>query len=393
MKRHLLLILPLLILSVFFFVTSQDVSAVAGEETRNYNYEKKGGSREFVGLVGGAHAGQAYEAQVQGVQWGYGGFWGGSGGHGTIYGCLNATARMWDGSCWLFFRRQVADQKHVPFGPIIKSIGSDYGPKFKYFRTLTIVDDGRINVNLTVRSRSARVTKLTLDPSVTVKVGKRFSVFWNTEHAKEAHVSMEGAGIVCDHGSGARVNFNKEGSTGCTLRRTGKAAVTIKATGSFDNDVDSQTAYITGEPLLPATCSLSANPSTVDYNKKTRLRWTSTNASSCSASGDWSGSKGTSGSESTNNLTSNSSYTLNCSGEGGSGSCNTSVSVGAPSAAVTISCSPQTIPYNTSANVTWSSTNASSCTIFPTDWTGTSGSQSTGNLTSSQTYTVTCAGF
>ena len=78
MKRHLLLILPLLILSVFFFVTSQDVSAVAGEETRNYNYEKKGGSREFVGLVGGAHAGQAYEAQVQGVQWGYGGFWGGS---------------------------------------------------------------------------------------------------------------------------------------------------------------------------------------------------------------------------------------------------------------------------------------------------------------------------
>ena len=147
------------------------------------------------------------------------------------------------------------------------------------------------------------------------------------------------------------------------------------------------------EGVPSATCSLTASPSSVSYNNSSTLSWSSTNASSCSASGDWSGSKGTSGSESTNNLTSNSSYTLNCSGEGGSGSCNTSVSVGAPSAAVTISCSPQTIPYNTSANVTWSSTNASSCTIFPTDWTGTSGSQSTGNLTSSQTYTVTCAGF
>ncbi len=53
---------------------------------------------------------------------------------------------------------------------------------------------------------------------------------------------------------------------------------------------------------------------------------------------------------------------------------------------------PITIPYNTAANITWTSTNANSCTISPTGWTGTSGSQLTGNLTSSETYTLTCTG-
>lgn len=54
---------------------------------------------------------------------------------------------------------------------------------------------------------------------------------------------------------------------------------------------------------------------------------------------------------------------------------------------------PISINYNTSANLTWSSTNASSCSVSPGGWTGTYGpGQSTGNLTSSQTYTLSCSG-
>jgi len=53
---------------------------------------------------------------------------------------------------------------------------------------------------------------------------------------------------------------------------------------------------------------------------------------------------------------------------------------------------PITISYNTSATISWSATNASSCLVSSTGWTGTSGSQSTGNLTSSQTYTLACSG-
>ena len=55
---------------------------------------------------------------------------------------------------------------------------------------------------------------------------------------------------------------------------------------------------------------------------------------------------------------------------------------------------PITIPYNTSASLTWNSSNADSCYASGA-WSGTkalSGSQSTGSLTSSRTYTLTCTG-
>ncbi len=53
-----------------------------------------------------------------------------------------------------------------------------------------------------------------------------------------------------------------------------------------------------------------------------------------------------------------------------------------------------TIPYNTSATISWSSANTTSCAASG-DWSGskpTSGSASTGNLTNSKTYTLTCSG-
>jgi uncharacterized repeat protein (TIGR01451 family) len=60
---------------------------------------------------------------------------------------------------------------------------------------------------------------------------------------------------------------------------------------------------------------------TIPYNSSATLSWTSSNANYCVASGAWSGTKGTSGSESTGNLTSGpNTYTLICTGPGGSAS-------------------------------------------------------------------------
>ncbi|MFH1451300.1 MAG: hypothetical protein ABIF89_01675, partial [bacterium] len=53
---------------------------------------------------------------------------------------------------------------------------------------------------------------------------------------------------------------------------------------------------------------------------------------------------------------------------------------------------PITIPYNASATLTWSSLDATSCTASG-GWSGakaTSGSQTTGNITSGNTYVITC---
>ena len=69
------------------------------------------------------------------------------------------------------------------------------------------------------------------------------------------------------------------------------------------------------------------------------------------------------------------------------------ITIAAPAPTVTFGAAPLTIPYNTAATLTWSSTNAASCTAGGS-WSGTkgiSGNESTGNLTASQTYTLYCS--
>jgi len=63
-----------------------------------------------------------------------------------------------------------------------------------------------------------------------------------------------------------------------------------------------------------------------------------------------------------------------------------------PSPTASISADTNPVVYNTATTIRWSSTNATSCTVSPPGWTGTSGAQSTGPLTTATTYTVNCSG-
>ena len=90
-------------------------------------------------------------------------------------------------------------------------------------------------------------------------------------------------------------------------------------------------------------------------------------------------------------------YTVAVSGSGGrSTSFNLTVTAPVPTADIKANNSngPITISYNSSATLTWSSSNASSCSVSIGGWTGTSNSsgQSTGNLTQTRTYTLSCIG-
>lgn len=80
-------------------------------------------------------------------------------------------------------------------------------------------------------------------------------------------------------------------------------------------------------PSSAPTVTLTADPATVALNASSTLTWNSTDATSCTASGDWSGIKSTSGSEIQNNLTSNKSYTIACIGSGGTASSTATVTV------------------------------------------------------------------
>ncbi|HEX7455975.1 MAG TPA: Ig-like domain-containing protein [Candidatus Nanoarchaeia archaeon] len=94
-------------------------------------------------------------------------------------------------------------------------------------------------------------------------------------------------------------------------------AVPNTATDTIDVTVSNDT----GGPS-PPTANIKANgsngPITITYNTSTVVSWTSTNTTSCSVSpAGWTG---VSGSKSTGRLTAKKTYTLNCSGEGGSAS-------------------------------------------------------------------------
>jgi len=76
----------------------------------------------------------------------------------------------------------------------------------------------------------------------------------------------------------------------------------------------------------PQDCGYNTPAVNLDYSGQVKcgqnatLHWTSTNANSCQASGSWSGSKSTSGSEQVGNFTGSRTYTIVCSGSGGSAS-------------------------------------------------------------------------
>jgi hypothetical protein len=142
------------------------------------------------------------------------------------------------------------------------------------------------------------------------------------------------------------------------------------------------------------TVTLSANPTAVGSGGSAMLSWSSTNVTSCGASGGWSGSESTSGSASTAALNATTSYTLTCSGPGGNASQSVTVNVATPAPAVSLSASPTTVSSGSAATLTWSSTNASSCTASG-GWSGsepTSGSTGTASLSATTTYTLTCGG-
>jgi hypothetical protein len=151
-------------------------------------------------------------------------------------------------------------------------------------------------------------------------------------------------------------------------------------------------------PPQPPTVSLSANPTSVGLNETTTITWSSSNATGCEAFDAWSGLKATSGSETVGPLAATSTFTLVCSGAGGSAGQSVAVTVGAPppppAPTVSFSANPASVAYNGSSTLTWSSSNATSCTASGA-WSGTkatSGSETRGSLTASSTFILTCTG-
>jgi hypothetical protein len=163
-------------------------------------------------------------------------------------------------------------------------------------------------------------------------------------------------------------------------------------------------------PTAAPTVSINASPTSVASGSPATLTWVSTNATSCTASGSWSGTKATSGSQSTGNLTQSSTYALSCTGTGGQAQASASVTVQAASSggggstggsgssttggpSVSFFANRTSVASGGSSRLRWSSDRTSTCTASG-GWSGTKsaqGSQLLTNLKASATYSLTCS--
>ena len=215
--------------------------------------------------------------------------------------------------------------------------------------------------------------------STTIDAGGSTTLTWSTSNA----VSCSASGAW----TGSR-DLNGSESTGA-LASDSTFTLTCTGTGGSASD----TVTITTRSA-PPELSFTAAASSVPSGSATTLTWSAQNADSCVASGSWTGSRATSGSVSTGALSSDATFTLSCTGEGGSVSDSVTVTVQAVPPELTFSSADSSVASGSATTLTWSAQNADSC-VASGSWTGsraTSGSVSTGALSSDATFTLSCTG-
>jgi 6-phosphogluconolactonase (cycloisomerase 2 family) len=280
----------------------------------------------------------------------------------------------------------------------LSRLANRFVPNFRFFEALALNQTAsRCSFGLCILVISSGVTLLAgcgggghPAPTVTVTAnptsiteGATTTLTWSSTNA----ISCTASGAW----SGAEAT---SGTTVETPSASGNETYTLTCTGSGGSANASATVAV-GVPPAP-TVSISASPTGITLGGSSSVTWSSTNATSCTASGGWSGTLGTSGTQSiTPTAVGTDSLTLTCTGAGGSENASTSITVAAPSPTVTISISPTTVTLGNTATVTWSSTNATACTATGA-WTGTETTSGTATETptavGNDTYTLTCTG-
>ena len=234
---------------------------------------------------------------------------------------------------------------------------------------------------------------VTLTATSPVNNGSPSTLTWSSQNA-ESCTAMTGSGFVTGGAtSGSDTSDN--------LATTTTFSVRCRGTGGAKTA--SAVATVVGAPPLSAT--LTASPSTVDSGENTRLTWDSEGATSCvvTAGAD----KGfviiggaPSGSDDSANLTTATTFGISCTGAAGVVLASTVVNItGLVPPIATLTASPGTVDSGENTTLTWSSANATSCSVasggssgFTISGGATSGSDDSSNLTAPTTFGISCVG-
>lgn len=195
-------------------------------------------------------------------------------------------------------------------------------------------------------------------------------------------------------GSGNWSNTLAGSGTQSTGALTATSTYTVTCTGPGGSAAASTTVTVQPPVMLLPTLSITASAASVARNSDVTLSWASANTTTCTASSAWSGDKLTTGSEMRNGITSDSTFTLTCSGDGGSVTQSVTVIVEIPLPTVSLTADAASVVYNGSTVLNWSTVDATSCTATGA-WNGArpvSGSETLSGLTASGVYTLECTG-
>ena len=215
-------------------------------------------------------------------------------------------------------------------------------------------------------SISATPNPVNYDGTVTLK--------WTTSNATGA--SINGIGYV-------QVGANK---TMTVPHLKSNTTYTMTVTGAGGTKTCKVTVTVKPKP----SCTITANPSTVDKGGNVTLSWTTKNASSASISGI--GTVGLNGSYTVSNLQSSKTYTMTVSGNGTTATCKATVKVNEPQVpdpSCTISANPSVVSYGGGTTLTWSSSNAVSASIDGIGAVSLAGSRYVSDIRSDKTFTMT----
>jgi hypothetical protein len=242
----------------------------------------------------------------------------------------------------------------------------------------------------------------TLSLSVpSIALSSTATLTWTSVYATSCTASGSGSGISANW-SGAEA---PTGSVTLTPTAAGTQTYTLTCTNAFGTSAAGTATLPVYSGTPPAVPTLTLGSSSVAVGSSTTLAWSSVSATSCTASGAWSGTLATSGSETiTPAAVGPQTYTLTCSNLGGpSASANVTLTATPETttpAAPTLTLGASSIPADTTTTISWSSVNASSCTAsgstnaISSGWTGVLGASGQNSVTpvtlGTFTYTLYC---
>ena len=167
-------------------------------------------------------------------------------------------------------------------------------------------------------------------------------------------------------------------------------AAALETSSTAVANAASSTLTGTSVNVVP-TATLNVSPLIVTAGSSATLSWSSSNATSCEASGGWSGAKTATG-QTMLAISINTTYSMTCTGAGGASSLVSATVNVVPTAVLTAS--PPVATAGSAVVLSWSSANATGCTASG-GWSGAlapSGTQRSGALYSPTNFSLECTG-